>query len=97
MRFKFFILLSLFAASSAQAFDTTTEAVVAVVYATTQVTTAPFERKIVLAAHDDAATFIASDGVVRGAQLESALLFLRQNSPQLKGSDLELAQAILVQ
>ncbi|MBO6276005.1 MAG: DUF2388 domain-containing protein, partial [Pseudomonas sp.] len=46
---------------------------------------------------DDAAVFIASDGQQRGAQLESALHYLRQTQPKLSATDLELAQAILVQ
>jgi uncharacterized protein (TIGR02448 family) len=31
-------------------------------YATSQVTSAPFDRKLVAAARDDAAAFVASDG-----------------------------------
>jgi uncharacterized protein (TIGR02448 family) len=34
---------------------------------------------------------------LRGAQLESALSYLRRTQPKLHASDLELAQAILVQ
>ena len=60
-------------------------------------TTDPFfDHKLVPARHD-AAAFVASDGQLRGAQLESALLYLRQTQPKLHASDLELAQAILVQ
>ncbi len=52
--------------------------------------------KIVLQARDDAAGFVASDGRIRGAQLEAALLVLREHDPALRNrSDLELAQAIL--
>ena len=82
---------------SAQAFDLTTEGLVVTVYATSQVTSAPFNRKLILAAQDDAAAFVASDGVMRGARLESALEYLRRSQPKLHASDLELAQAILVQ
>ena len=81
----------------AHAFDLTTQGLVATGYATSMVTSAPFDRKLLLAARDDAATFIASDGQLRGAQLESALVYLRQSQPKLHASDLELAQAILVQ
>ena len=81
----------------AHAFDLTTQGVVASGYATSMVTSAPFDRKLLLAARDDAASFIASDGQLRGAQLESALTFLRRAQPKLHASDLELAQAILVQ
>lgn len=80
----------------AHAFDLTTQGVVASGYATSMVTSAPFDRKL-LAARDDAASFIASDGQLRGAQLESALTHLRRTQPKLHASDLELAQAILVQ
>lgn len=83
--------------TSAMAFDTTTQGVVMTGYATSQVTTAPFDRKIVAHARDDAAAFVATDGAVRGVQLESALDYLRTRSAKLHASDLELAQAILVQ
>jgi len=84
-------------AGSGHAFDLTTQGVVASGYATSMVTSAPFDRKLLLAARDDAASFIASDGQLRGAQLESALMYLRRAQPKLHASDLELAHAILVQ
>ena len=84
-------------AAPAQAFDLSTQGVVASAYATSKVTSAPFDRKLILAAQDDAAVFIATDGQWRGARLESALDYLRRTEPKLKSSDLELAQAILVQ
>jgi len=80
----------------AQAFDVSTQQVVVSSYATSMVTSAPFDHKLV-AARDDAAAFIASDGQLRGVQLEAALDYLRQTQPKLHVSDLELAQAILVQ
>lgn len=79
------------------AFNLSTQGTVASGYATTLVTAAPFDHKLLIAARDDAAAFIASDGQLRGAQLESALRYLRQVQPKLHVSDLELAQAILVQ
>ncbi|RON21996.1 Holliday junction resolvase [Pseudomonas brassicacearum] len=79
------------------AFNLSTQGTVASGYGTSLVTSAPFDRKLLLAAHDDAAAFIASDGQLRGAQLESALIYLRNTRPKLHASDLELAQAILVQ
>lgn len=82
---------------AAHAFDVSTQQVVASAYATSLVTSAPFDNKLVAAARDDAAAFIASDGQLRGAQLESALDYLRRTQPKLHVSDLELAQAILVQ
>jgi uncharacterized protein (TIGR02448 family) len=83
--------------SPAQAFDTTTQSLVKTGYVTSQVTSAPFDNKLVLAARDDAAAFIASDGRFRGVRLEAALRNLRHNHAKLRASDLELAQAILVQ
>ena len=75
----------------------TTQNVVLSGYVTSKVTSAPFDQKLIRAAQDDAAVFIASDGQTRGAQLESALRYLRQNTPKLSASDLELAHTILVQ
>jgi len=97
MRSLTLLLIALAWISQAQAFDLTTQTLVGSGYVTSQVTTAPFDRKLILAAQDDAAAFVASDGQLRGAQLESALAYLRQTQPKLHASDLELAQAILVQ
>ncbi|GLX89883.1 hypothetical protein Pfra02_24520 [Pseudomonas fragi] len=66
-------------------------------YVTSKVTSAPFDNKLIRAAQDDAAAFIASDGQLRGSQLESALRYVRHSQPKLSASDFELAQAILVQ
>lgn len=81
----------------ASALDVSTQSTVVSVYATSKVTSAPFDNKLILAAQDDAAAFIATDGQWRGARLESALDYLRRTQPKLRASDLELAQAILVQ
>ncbi|MCU1724748.1 DUF2388 domain-containing protein [Pseudomonas sp. 5P_5.1_Bac1] len=91
------LLLVLFGPGTALAFDMTTATLVVSGYATSQVTTAPFDRKWILAARDDAAAFIASDGQLRGAQLEAVIQRLRHENPELHAGDLELAQAILVQ
>nr|WP_314484318.1 DUF2388 domain-containing protein [uncultured Pseudomonas sp.] len=93
------LLLLLWAAgmATAHAMDTTTQGTVISGYVTTQVTTAPFDRKLISAARDDAAVFVATEGHVRGARLEAALDALRRDKPVLAVSDLELAQAILVQ
>lgn len=46
-------------------------------------------------ARDDAASFVASDGAIRGAYLQAALQVLRQ-APEYAGySDLQLAAALL--
>jgi uncharacterized protein (TIGR02448 family) len=52
--------------------------------------------KVVLQARDDAASFVASDGRIRGVQLEAALRHLREhNAGAQRASDMQLAQAIL--
>ena len=97
MRFSLLALLALCWTQSANAFDLTTQNVVLSGYVTSKVTSAPFDHKLIRAAQDDAGVFIASGGQLRGAQLESALRYLRHHQPELSVSDLELAEAILVQ
>ncbi len=53
------------------------------------------DEKVVRAAKDDAASFVATQGQIRGAHLEAALLHIRGQQPQLQASDLDLAEAIL--
>lgn len=54
------------------------------------------DDKIVREARDDAALFVASEGRVRGARLESALRALREARRDAQAaSDMELARAIL--
>ncbi|TWG89853.1 uncharacterized protein (TIGR02448 family) [Luteimonas sp. J16] len=54
------------------------------------------DDKLVLAARDDAALFVASDGAIRGARLEAALRQLRERDAAAReASDLDLARAIL--
>ena len=54
------------------------------------------DDKVVLAAREDAASFIATEGAIRGARLEAALRHLReQDAAAVQASDLELAKAIL--
>lgn len=91
------VIATLSISTQVLAFDMTTQSLVKTGYATSQVTTGPFDSKLIIAAQDDAAVFVASDGQLRGARLESALAYLRQSRPKLHASDLELAQAILVQ
>ncbi|MEB2870472.1 DUF2388 domain-containing protein [Pseudomonas rhizosphaerae] len=93
-----FLPLFLFAwASSAAAFDVSLQSSVITLYVTSQVTTAPFDRKLILSARDDAACFVASGGQYRGARLEAAMASIRREHPKIGAGDLELAQAILVQ
>jgi len=97
MRRFIFVFALCCVCGSAQAFDTTTAGVVASGYVTSQLTSLPFENKLVVEARDEAASFVASGGQVHGVRLEAALRWLRHSRPELTASDLELAQAILVQ
>ena len=52
--------------------------------------------KVVKHARDDAAKFVASEGRIRSARLEAAILHLRQHDAAARtASDMQLAQAIL--
>jgi len=63
---------------------------------TSDTTTSIRDSKIVREAHDDAASFVASDGEIRGAHLEAALNTLRTRVPEARdASDQVLAEAIL--
>lgn len=53
------------------------------------------DHKLVAAAQDDAGSFVASEGAIRGPFLESALRQARAENPGLKATDMELANAIL--
>lgn len=93
------VLLTMATAANASSFVVTTDTLVRAVDASTNATsnvTSSFkDDKIVLAARDDAASFVGSAGDIRGAQLESAFQHMRQSVPQLQASDADLAQAIL--
>ncbi|MNL60063.1 hypothetical protein D3C87_1838420 [compost metagenome] len=52
-------------------------------------------NKIILNAQEDAYAFIASEGQIRGVQLQKALETVRSENPAVAASDMELAQAIL--
>ncbi|MCM2320498.1 conserverd hypothetical protein [Pseudomonas linyingensis] len=63
---------------------------------TSDTTTSVRDMKVVQAARDDAASFVASAGSIRGAQLEAALQVVRERVPEARqASDAELAQALL--
>jgi uncharacterized protein (TIGR02448 family) len=95
----FLSLFALSSAASASSFVATTDAVAGALVgtsdATSDATSSLRDDKIVLAARADAASFIASQGSIRGVQLEAALRHIRQQAPELAGNDLQLAQAIL--
>ncbi|UVE17941.1 DUF2388 domain-containing protein [Pseudomonas sp. LS44] len=63
---------------------------------TSDTTTSIRDMKVVVAARDDAASFVASHGQIRGARLESAFHVLRSQLPAAQqASDHALAEAIL--
>ena len=92
-------LLIVAANAHASSFIVTTDAVVGALKSTSDATSdlssSLRDDKIVLAARDDAASFVASEGAIRGVKLESAFDHIRQQAPQLNANDAQLAQAIL--
>ncbi|TDF83136.1 DUF2388 domain-containing protein [Pseudomonas sp. H9] len=63
---------------------------------TSDTTTSIRDSKVVREARDDAASYVASNGEIRGSQLESAFDTLRQRVPEAReASDQVLAEAIL--
>ncbi|WLG85059.1 DUF2388 domain-containing protein [Pseudomonas cucumis] len=92
-------LLAMAANAHATSFIVTTDSIVgglkASSDATSDVSSSFRDDKIVRAARDDAASFVASEGAIRGVKLESALDHIRQQTPQLNATDAQLAQAIL--
>ncbi len=63
---------------------------------TSDTTTSIRDAKMIQAARGDAASFVASDGDIRGVQLEEAFRSLRDQFPAARqANDLQLAQAIL--
>lgn len=53
------------------------------------------DHKLIIAAQDDAGSFVASDGGIRGPYLEAAMMKVRADNPGLQATDMELANAIL--
>ena len=53
------------------------------------------DHKMIVAAQDDAGSFVASDGAIRGPYLEAAIQKVRSDNPDLNASDMDLANAIL--
>ena len=53
------------------------------------------DNKMIVAAQDDAGSFVASDGGIRGPYLEAAMQKVRADNPGLQATDMELANAIL--
>lgn len=97
-------LLALAANAHASSLIVTTDSIVGALKATSDAssdassdaTSSLRDNKVVRAARDDAASFVASQGAIRGVKLESALAQIRQQAPQLSAAtDAQLAQAIL--
>ena len=93
-------LLLLSATTQAQTLKATSNIVVRAldrtVDFTSDTTTSIRDMKVVIDARDDAASFVASAGEIRGAHLEAAIGTLRSEFPAARNaSDLQLAQAIL--
>ncbi|MFJ4144237.1 DUF2388 domain-containing protein [Pseudomonas sp. NPDC089734] len=92
-------LLAAAASANATSFIVTTDAVVGAAAASSEATSDASsslrDDKIVRAARDEAASFVASEGDIRGAQLEGAFQHIRQQFPQMNATDTQLAQAIL--
>ncbi|MFW3899788.1 DUF2388 domain-containing protein [Pseudomonas putida] len=93
------LLLALASTAHATSFIVTTDSLVGALKAssdaTSDVTSSFRDNKVVRAARDDAASFVASNGDIRGVKLESAFAHIRQQLPTLQASDAQLAQAIL--
>lgn len=53
------------------------------------------DKKLVAKAQDDASSFIASDGNIRGVYLEAAMDKIRTSHPAINISDMALALSIL--
>jgi uncharacterized protein (TIGR02448 family) len=63
---------------------------------TSDTTTSIRDMKVVIAAREDAASYVASNGAIRGARLEAAFSALRSQLPEARlASDQALAEAIL--
>ncbi|WP_213937611.1 DUF2388 domain-containing protein [Pseudomonas sp. dw_612] len=92
-------LLAVAANAHATSFIVTTDAVVGALKsssdATSDVSSSLRDNKIVRAARDDAASFVASNGDIRGVKLESAIDEIHRQLPQLNATDAQIAQAIL--
>ncbi|MDR0211039.1 MAG: DUF2388 domain-containing protein [Pseudomonas putida] len=53
------------------------------------------DHKMVVAAQDDAGSFVASEGAIRGPYLEAAIRKVRADNPGMSATDMDLANAIL--
>lgn len=89
-------LLSLATSASATSFVVTTDWIADAFGSSSDATSSTKDDKVIRAARDDAASFVASNGAIRGAQLEAAFSAVRAQYPAARNvSDQELATAIL--
>ncbi|WP_283184326.1 MULTISPECIES: DUF2388 domain-containing protein [unclassified Pseudomonas] len=95
---RFLLLSACLLGTGAQAtsFVISTDVTVSLTLSSTKGTSGSFsDDKIVLAAKDDAAAFVASEGEIRGARIEAAFKRIRGEVMD-KYSDQQLATAILM-
>ncbi|MEK2690034.1 DUF2388 domain-containing protein [Bdellovibrio sp. GT3] len=64
-------------------------------FMTTKNAMSPEQYKVLVAAKDDAAIFVGTDGEVRTVRLQRALEVVRKADPRAVASDLEIAEALL--
>lgn len=92
-------LLSFAGAVSASSFIATTDTIGSSIANTSKSTSDTTSKigddKVILAAKNDAASFVGSAGELRGVNLEAALSHIRQQLPTLEATDMQLAEAIL--
>jgi uncharacterized protein (TIGR02448 family) len=63
--------------------DSISRALKATSNATSKLSSSLRDNKIVREAQDDAASFVASEGAIRGVRLESAFEYIRQEAPEM--------------
>ncbi len=89
------IASSVYASSLIGTTDSIGASLVKTVNASSDATSSIGDDKVVIDARDDAASFVVSEGSVRGAHLEAALSHIRRELPNLEATDMQLADAIL--
>ncbi|WP_095190973.1 DUF2388 domain-containing protein [Pseudomonas sp. Irchel 3E19] len=85
------------AQAHATSFVISTDITMSLILSSSKGTSGSFkDDKVVLAAKDDAAAFVASGGEIRGVRMEAAFLRIRQVLEDRDYGDLQLAEAILI-
>ena len=102
LRFSLFFaagVLSIASSAYASSFIGTSDSIgaslVNTVDASSDATSSIGDDKVVLDARDDPASFVGSEGSIRGAHLEAAVTQIRHPLPNLEATDMQLAEAIL--